>query len=80
MKRAIEHPEDHVFGDFHSAHPPLVEQLKRLEDISQTDLNVLLFGESGTGKELLARAVHQNSPAVTVPLSPSIVRAFQTSY
>ena len=61
MKGTIAQPSSYVFGDFHSVHPPLVEQLKELEAISQTDLSVLLSGETGTGKELLARAVHQKS-------------------
>ena len=61
MKRTIEHPEGHAFGDFHTVHPPLVEELKQLEKISEKGISVLLSGETGTGKELLARAVHQNS-------------------
>jgi transcriptional regulator with PAS, ATPase and Fis domain len=62
MKGTIEQSKPYVFGDFHTVHLPLVEQLDQLEKISQRELSVLFFGETGTGKELLARAVHQNDP------------------
>jgi transcriptional regulator with PAS, ATPase and Fis domain len=61
MKGTTEQSRPYVFGNFHTAHPPLVEQLDQLKKISQKELSVLFFGETGTGKELLARAVHQNS-------------------
>jgi len=32
-----------------------------IEDVADTDANVLIFGESGTGKELVAGAIHFNS-------------------
>ena len=62
MQGAIEQSGPHVFGDFHTVHLPLVEQLDQLEKISQREMSVLFCGETGTGKELLARAVHQNGP------------------
>ncbi len=37
--------------------------LQLIAQIAPTDINVLILGESGTGKELVARALHQNSPA-----------------
>lgn len=41
--------------------PPILEVLKIIEKIANTDSTVLVQGESGTGKELVARALHQNS-------------------
>ena len=58
------------FGDFRTVHPPLVQQLKRLETIARRMSNVLLLGESGTGKELLAHAVHQKNPRRGHPFIP----------
>lgn len=41
--------------------PQMVEVLKTVADIADTEATVLIEGESGTGKELLARAIHFNS-------------------
>ena len=41
--------------------PPILEVLKVIEKIADTDSTALVQGESGTGKELVARALHQNS-------------------
>ena len=40
---------------------PILEVLKIIEKVADTDSTVLVQGESGTGKELVARALHQNS-------------------
>ena len=39
----------------------LMDVLKTIERIAQTNASVLITGESGTGKELIAEAVHKNS-------------------
>ncbi len=42
-------------------HPKIVEILKLVAQVADTDATVLIQGESGTGKELVARALHENS-------------------
>jgi len=50
--------------------PQMVEVLKIVADIADTDTTVLIEGESGTGKELLARAIHFNSSRSRKPFVP----------
>lgn len=39
----------------------IIQVLKMVEKIADTDSTVLISGESGTGKELIAKAIHYNS-------------------
>jgi Nif-specific regulatory protein len=50
--------------------PQMVEVLKTVADVADTDATVLIEGESGTGKELLARAIHFNSDHSKKPFVP----------
>ena len=47
---------------------PMLEVLKLVAQVCQTDSTVLITGESGTGKELIAKAVHYNSRRKSGPL------------
>jgi DNA-binding NtrC family response regulator len=38
--------------------PQIVQVRKLIEDVSGSEVTVLIYGESGTGKELVARAIH----------------------
>jgi len=40
-----------------------------IEQVSDSDVTVLIRGESGVGKELVARAIHQRSRDAIVPSS-----------
>lgn len=49
----------------------MINVLKEVQSVAQTNSSVIITGESGTGKELIARAIHSNSsrkffPMVTV--------------
>lgn len=42
--------------------PAMLEAIKIIRNVAETDATVLIRGESGTGKELVAQALHQESP------------------
>ena len=52
-----------AFGDILGRSPALRRVLQQVEMVAATEASVLIMGESGTGKELIARAIHQGSPA-----------------
>ena len=63
--------EKFKFDEIIGNSPQMVEILKTVADVADTDATVLIEGESGTGKELFARAIHFNSsrskkPFVTI--------------
>jgi len=45
-----------------SRDPAMLEAIKIIRNVAETEATVLIRGESGTGKELVARALHQESP------------------
>jgi len=63
LKWALERgaPQQATFGIVGES-PALRHALRQIEQVSGTDVTVLLLGESGTGKELFARALHLSSP------------------
>jgi Nif-specific regulatory protein len=52
------------------SHPKIVELLKLISQVADTDATVLIQGESGTGKELVAQALHYNSSRRDKPFIP----------
>jgi Nif-specific regulatory protein len=62
LKWALERgaPQQATLGIVGEA-PALRHALRQIEQVSSTDVTVLLLGESGTGKELFARALHLSS-------------------
>lgn len=66
-----------------SRDPAMLEAIKIIRNVAETEATVLVRGESGTGKELVARALHQESPRHQQPflaincaaLSPSLLES-----
>ena len=58
----------HNFEEIVGSSPPLLELLRKVDQVAPTDSSVLIFGETGTGKELIARAIHDRSNRKDRPL------------
>lgn len=50
--------------------PAILEIYKKIGQIADSDVTVLLRGETGTGKELIARAIYHHSHRVNKPFLP----------
>ncbi len=50
--------------------PFMLDIFKKIGQISESDVTVLLRGETGTGKELVARAIYHHSKRVNKPFLP----------
>ncbi|MCB2222485.1 MAG: sigma-54 dependent transcriptional regulator [Bacteroidetes bacterium] len=46
----------------------MINVLKEVESVAQSNSSVIITGESGTGKELIARAIHSNSSRKFFPM------------
>lgn len=58
----------HNFEEIVGSSPPLLELLRKVDQVAPTDSSVLIYGETGTGKELIARAIHDRSNRKDRPL------------
>ncbi len=56
--------------------PGMMKVFEMIENVSGSDVNVLVTGESGTGKELIARSIHARSKRKTNPFVPVNCGAF----
>jgi DNA-binding NtrC family response regulator len=54
--------------DIIGSSPAMLQVLKEVESVAQSNASVIITGESGTGKELIARAIHANSSRRYFPL------------
>ncbi len=61
-------PERFVhFGDIIGKSRPIKNVVKKINEIANIDVPVLVIGESGTGKELVAHAIHKASTRKDAP-------------
>jgi transcriptional regulator with GAF, ATPase, and Fis domain len=58
----------HDFRGIVTQHPKMLELLKLVAQVADSEATVLVGGESGTGKELVAQALHCNSSRRSRPL------------
>ncbi len=58
----------HNFDEIIGQCKPLLEVLRDVEQVADTEATVLILGETGTGKEVIARAVHGASQRKGKPL------------
>src|ERR671929_39726 len=61
LRRQLSDDEDRAFL-FWGDSPDMKTIATVIEQVSDSDVTVLIRGESGVGKELVARAIHQRSP------------------
>ena len=54
--------KDDSFHGILSRDPVMLEALKVIRNVAETEATVLIRGESGTGKEMVAHALHRESP------------------
>jgi nitrogen regulation protein NR(I) len=50
--------------------PAILDIFKKIGQVAESDVTVLLQGETGTGKELIARAIYHHSKRVNKPFLP----------
>jgi DNA-binding NtrC family response regulator len=61
LRRQLSDDQDRAFL-FWGDSPDMMTIAQVIEQVSDSDVTVLIRGESGVGKELVARAIHQRSP------------------
>jgi DNA-binding NtrC family response regulator len=61
LRRQLSDDQDRAFL-FWGDSPDMQSIAQVIEQVSDSDVTVLIRGESGVGKELVARAIHQRSP------------------
>ncbi len=68
MEKNMAVPERFVhFGEIIGKSRPIKNVVKKINEITNIDVPVLIFGESGTGKELVAHAIHSASTRSNAP-------------
>jgi len=67
LRRQLSDDQDRAFL-FWGDSPDMANIATIIEQVSDSDVTVLIRGESGVGKELVARAIHQRSPRREKPI------------
>ncbi|MCY4603960.1 MAG: sigma-54 dependent transcriptional regulator [Gemmatimonadetes bacterium] len=58
---ATDYPNEQPTAAVLSRSPVIAQILKRVQQVADTDIQVLILGETGVGKDLLARTIHHQS-------------------
>src|SRR5436190_20900268 len=59
-----------TIDDIIGTSPPMKKVFATIEQVAESDIDVLVVGETGTGKELVARALHRHSKRTNNPFVP----------
>jgi len=68
LRRQVERP--YSFDDMIGGCPAMRKVFETIEQVAQSDVDVLVVGETGTGKELVARSIHRRSGRAQGPFVP----------
>ena len=66
----FEETEEEIGDRIISRSPAMLDIFKKIGQISESDVTVLLHGETGTGKELIARAIYHHSKRINKTFLP----------
>ncbi len=61
---------DHIVG----ASPSMQKVFATVEQVAESNVDVLIVGETGTGKELVGCAIHRSSPQAKGPFRAGRLR------
>jgi len=65
LKRQLQ--KNHATKEIIGRSEQMLQVLRMVDKVAETDSTILIFGESGTGKELIAREIHYRSRRSTGP-------------
>ena len=68
LRRQVERP--YSFDDIIGASPGMRRVFETIQQVADSDVDVLVHGETGTGKELIARSIHRRSRRAEGPFVP----------
>jgi len=68
LRRQVERP--YSFDDMIGGCAPMRKVFETIEQVANSDVDVLVVGETGTGKELVARSIHRRSRRAGGPFVP----------
>jgi DNA-binding NtrC family response regulator len=68
LRRQIERP--YGFDDMIGGCTPMRKVFETIEQVAESEVDVLVVGETGTGKELVARSIHRRSRRASGPFVP----------